>query len=476
LDRRRSHWKFLWRRVASSPVGGHRRAVSRYSKPWPADSKSKLIHLTTRVFACLLACLICILPANAYSVLTHEELIDLVWDDSIRPLLLSRYPQTTPEELRQAHAYAYGGSVLQDMGYYPFGSHLFSDLTHYVRTGEFEKNLFLEATNVNELAFAAGTLAHYVSDIHGHPFINRAVPIEFPKMRKKFGPLVTYEEGRVEHLQTEFGFDVLQVAHHRYAPQSFHDFIDFQVAKEQLERAFLRTYGIPMDSVLTHEDLAIGTYRRAVSKVIPEMTKVALASRGKQMAREIPNFNRNLFLYHLSRADYEKKWGRDYTKPGPGARVIAFLLRFVPKVGPFRGLSYKDPTPKTEDLYMESVNQTVTALRAALKQARENRIEFAAVDLDTGAPTSAGEYSLADETYRELLRRLQKDNFAHTGAELQATMVNYFADFQPKLRNSSDSKRWAADESALHVLKTMPLAQPPRKVPGEGFDSAPKAQ
>ena len=52
-------------------------------------------------------------------MLTHEELIDLVWDDSIRPLLLSRYPQTTPEELRQAHAYAYGGSVLQDLAIIP---------------------------------------------------------------------------------------------------------------------------------------------------------------------------------------------------------------------------------------------------------------------------------------------------------------------------------------------------------------------
>ncbi len=179
---------FLWRRVAPSPVGSHRRTVLRNSKPRPADSRSKLIHAATRVLACLLVGLICTLPANAYSVLTHEELIDLVWDDSIRPLLLSRYPQTTPEELRQAHAYAYGGSVLQDMGYYPFGSHLFSDLTHYVRTGEFEKNLFLEATNVNELAFAAGTLAHYVSDIHGHPFINRAVPIEFPKLPKNSVP------------------------------------------------------------------------------------------------------------------------------------------------------------------------------------------------------------------------------------------------------------------------------------------------
>lgn len=435
-----------------------------------------MIKSLIRVSASILLCVLFVAPANAYSVLTHEELIDLLWDDSIRPLLLSRYPQTTPEELRQAHAYAYGGSVLQDLGYYPFGDHLFSDLTHYVRTGDFEKNMFLESTNVNELAFAVGTLAHYVSDIHGHPFINRAVPIEYPKLRRKFGPVVTYDQARLEHLRTEFGFDVLQVARHRYPPQSFHDFIDFQVAKEQLERAFLRTYGVPLNSVLKREDLAIGTYRRAVSKVIPEMTKVALSSRGKQMAREIPNFNRKVFLYHISRADYEKTWGRDYTKPGPGARILAFLLRIVPKIGPFRGLSYQDPTPKTEDLYMQSVNQTVDALRKGLAQARRGEVSFAAFDLDTGVKSRAGEYDLADETFRELVRRLQKDQFAHTNAELRTAVLNYFTDFKPKLRNSSDSKRWAEDESALNLLKTHPLPPEPNDDSRTQFDSAPKAQ
>ncbi|PSH04982.1 MAG: hypothetical protein CXZ00_04375 [Acidobacteria bacterium] len=429
-----------------------------------------------RAAAALLVCTIAVLPANAYSVLTHEELIDLVWDDSIRPLLLSRYPDTTPEELRRAHAYAYGGSVLQDLGYYPFGSHLFSDLTHYVRTGDFEKNLFLESTDVNELAFAVGTLAHYVSDIHGHPFINRAVPIEYPKLRRKFGPVVTYEEARTEHLRTEFGFDVLQVARHHYPPQGFHDFIDFQVAKELLERAFLRTYGVPLNSVLTHENLAIGTYRRAVSKVIPEMTKVALATRGKQITREIPNFDRKLFLYHLSRADYEKTWGRDYTKPGPGARILAFLFRIVPKIGPFRGLSYKDPTPQTEELYIESVNRTYAAFRAELKQVQQGRIEFADFDLDTGKPTRAKEYSLADETFSQLLRRLKKDKFAHVNAELQTAMVSYFANFRPNLQCSSQSKRWAEDECALKLLKMLPLNQRPRGVERERFDRVPKAQ
>ncbi len=203
---------------------------------------------------------------------------------------------------------------------------------------------------------------------------------------------------------------------------------------------------------------------------------MALASRGKQMQKEIPNFNRKLFLYHLSRASYEKKWGRDYSKPGKGARVMAFILHIVPKVGPFRGLSYKDPTPQTEDLYMQSVNQTVSVLRTALKQVHQPGTNFPAIDLDTGAPTRAGEYVLSDETYRELLRRMQKDKFAHTDSELRTAVIRYFTNFQPKLQNAKDTKRWADDECALNALKVMELPPSPTAGKSVAIDSAPKAQ
>src|SRR5882762_11686832 len=79
--------------------------------------------------------------APAYSVLTHEQVVDLLWKDRIEPMLRKRFPQATDEDLRKAHAYAYGGSLLQDMGYYPFGSKFFSDLVHYVRSGDFVEAL-----------------------------------------------------------------------------------------------------------------------------------------------------------------------------------------------------------------------------------------------------------------------------------------------------------------------------------------------
>ena len=47
-----------------------------------------------------------------YSVLTHEAIIDAAWDDSIKPILLKRFPGATAEQLRAAHAHAYGGAII----------------------------------------------------------------------------------------------------------------------------------------------------------------------------------------------------------------------------------------------------------------------------------------------------------------------------------------------------------------------------
>src|SRR5579863_6356020 len=131
---------------------------------------------------------------SAYSVLTHEEVVDLLWADSIQPLLIKRFPAATPDDLKKAHAFAYGGSLAQDMGYYPFGNKYFSDLTHYVRSGDFIVNLLRESTDINEYAFALGALSHYAADNVGHPVVNQAVALEFPSLRKKYGNEVTYAD------------------------------------------------------------------------------------------------------------------------------------------------------------------------------------------------------------------------------------------------------------------------------------------
>src|SRR6202167_2841044 len=315
-------------------------------------------------------------PCAAYSVLTHEEIVDLAWQDNLLPLLKKRFPAATDDDLKKAHAFSYGGSVMQDMGYYPFGNKYFSDLTHYVRSGDFIVNLGKESSDLNEYAFALGALAHYSADNCGHPTVNHAVGIEFPKLRKKYGNIVTYEDNPKAHIRTEFGFDVTQVAKNRYTSDRYHDFIGFEISKPVLERAFQDTYGEPLNQVISNEDLAIGTFRRAIGTVIPEMTRVALIARRKEIVTETPNFRARQFRYYLSRSSYQKEWGKSYHRPGFGTRVLAFFLKFVPKIGPFKALDIQVPTQKTEDLYIASVDKTIENYTKLVHQAADGNLQL----------------------------------------------------------------------------------------------------
>jgi len=346
-------------------------------------------------------------PAEAYSVLTHEAIIDTSWPRELRPILLKRFPDATEEQLREAHAYAYGGAIVQDMGYYPFGSKFFSDLAHYTRSGDFIVALLQEAHDLNEYAFALGALAHYAADNLGHPIaINRTVPMVYPKLQQKYGPEVTYEDDPKAHLKTEFGFDVIQVARGQYASEEYHDFIGFNVAKPVLERAFEDTYSLPLAGQFRDLDLALGTYRYAVSQVIPEMTKAAWSAKKKDIEQLQSGVTRSKFIYRLSRSSYHREWDKKYERPGPGARFLAWVFRIIPKIGPFRALAFKVPPPAAEKLFLTSLDETIRRYRELLQDAGANRLQLADQDFDTGRPTHAGEYRLADETYEKLLEKL----------------------------------------------------------------------
>jgi len=391
----------------------------------------------------------------AYSVLTHEEIVDLVWSDQIQPLLLKRYPGLSEDQIREAHAYAYGGAVIQDLGYYPFGSTEFSNLVHYVRSGDFVRELLLESRDANEYAFALGALSHYASDIAGHPAVNYSVAMQYPKLRAKFGQSVRYAQDKTSHLKIEFGFDTVQVAKNRYASQQYHDFIGFQVSKSLLERAFPVVYGLELKDVLTHEDLAVGSYRFAVNELIPQMTRVALQTHKKELMRETPNFAKKKFLYRLSRSNYEKEWGKDYVKPGVGSRILAVFLRYMPKIGPFKGLGFNAPTPQTEDLYIKSINTTVDQYRTFLEEVRTDALVLPDCDLDTGKPTAPAEYSLTDDTYAKLIGQLSDRKFAGTSPELRENILQFYSDLSVPIETKKDQGNWKKVLSELDQLKAM---------------------
>ena len=393
--------------------------------------------------------------AYSYSVLTHEAIIDSAWDTAIKPLLLGRFPAATAEELKQAHAYAYGGCIIQDLGYYPFGSKFFSDLTHYVRSGDFVLNLIRESQDLDEYAFALGALSHYAADNNGHSMaVNLAVPLLYPKLGLKFGKLVTYADDPFTHAKTEFAFDVFQAARGRYASAAFKSFIGFEVAKPVLQRAFQDTYGMKLEKVFLDVDLAIGSYRRAVGTILPAMTRVAWQIKKQDIQKEAPSITRKNFLYNLSRSSYEKNWGSTYQRPGIRSKLLAALLRFVPKVGPLRPLAFQRLTPETEKMYMASFNSTIDRYRELLAEQDAGSLKLPNENLDVGTLTAAGKYKLTDAVYSQLLHKLQ-GHYTEMPQELRADILAFYHDLDLPNATKADAGDWARVLKELNQLQSV---------------------
>ncbi len=413
------------------------------------------IFRTRAIVFCIIFLFAASPPSAAYAVLAHEAIVDSAWDEAIKPLLLERFPQATPEDLKTAHAYAYGGCVIQDMGYYPLGNKFFSDLVHYVRSGDFVEALLRDSQNRNEYAFALGALAHYAADNEGHRTgTNLAVPLLYPKLRRKYGNTVTYDEDPLAHLKTEFGFDVLQVAKGRYASDAYRDRIGFQVSKDLLARAFQETYSLDLDAVLSNYDLAIASYRRGVSQLIPEATKIAWQTKKDEIQQGTPGITRTAFLYRVSRSSYEKQWPGKYEKPGFGTRLLGFLLELVPKVGPFRDLAFKIPTPDAEKLFVASFSNALKDYVQLAKQQRSSgQADLLNDNIDTGTVTGPGQYPLADKTYADLLERLQKNDFASISPEVRKMLLAYYGDLKAPFATKKDKKEWAKVVRNVNQLK-----------------------
>jgi hypothetical protein len=397
------------------------------------------------------------LPTPAYAVLTHEAVIDVVWESDVRPLLLEKFPNATPAELREAHAYAYGGSIIQDMGYYPHGSKLFSDLTHYFRSGDFIVALLRNASDLNEYAFALGALSHYAGDNDGHPMAtNAVVPLLYPELRKKFGPVMTYEDNPLAHIKTEFGFDVLQVAKGRYAPDAYRDFIGFEVSLPLLNRAFVETYDVDLRSVFKDQARAANSYRYDISTLIPKATRVAWDLKKDDIQRDLPGVTRKRFLYNIKRSSYEKQWGRDYTRPTAGDKFFAFLIRILPKIGPLQILTFRTPTPKAEQLFENSFNATVDRYRVLLREVRENNLQLPNENFDVGRVTPYGQYKLEDQACAQLLNLLAKQNMAGVDQNLKGQLVGFYAGKDPTPPGKKRRKTDLRIDQQLQELQDAP--------------------
>jgi hypothetical protein len=394
--------------------------------------------------------------AVPYSVQTHQELIDLAWKQSIRPLLLKHYPTLTEAQLQEAHAYAYGGCAIQDFGYYPFGNKFFSDLTHYVRSGDFVLSLLHNAQTPDELAFAVGSLSHYIGDTIGHSAaVNTAVPIEFPKLEKRYGPSVNYAQDTHAHVRTEFAFDIDQLSKRRFAPSAYTKFVGLEVPLPLLRKAFFETYGLKLPDIIGTKETSIRIYRYAVRRFLPNIARAETILHKKNFPEDIPSPDLDLFTKDLLQASTDNNWEAYRKQPGIRSHLYAGFIFILPKVGTLKMLAIKGPNEHTEDLYIKSVNRSITGMRRVLINFDTIGRYLSNRDLDTGFVVKPGGYPLTDKTYAKLLDMITQhpDNVVPT--QLKHDLIAYYADPQAPIITKNDPKKWGQVQANLKTLATM---------------------
>jgi hypothetical protein len=440
-------------------------------------------------------------PAMAYSLLTHEQLVDLTWQDAIVPLLLSRYPDLTPAQLDVARSYAYGGCAIQDIGYYPFGDELFSNLTHYVRTGDFVLALFRNAHSANELAFAVGALTHYVGDSFGHSLAtNRAVALQFPKLAARYGASVNYAEGRHQHVQTEFAFDVDQIAHHRLAPLGYLRHIGLNVPVHQLALAFYETYGITEDFTGHGQTFNVKTYRFATRTLIPRTAYALTLLHGKHEISDPGTADAIEIEAEAAAVARENNWAAYRRSAGFGTHFLAVLIVILPKFGPLAMTAIKGPSAAAEGDYMHSVATATGTIRnrlyeftpvadrrpppagvtAAPLPAQEENARHPLVnrDLDTGQTVKPGGYPLTDATYATLLERLTRNPQQAIPPGIKDDVEAYYSDPNAPIVTKKDRHAWQNVQDELKTLAAMPTSAEPAPYPtyGEGLNKGAAAE
>ena len=421
-----------------------------------ARMSDRLHPLLCRILPFLL--LLCTANCFSYSVLTHEELIDLAWNGSIRPLLLAKFPGATETQLHEAHAYAYGGCLIQDMGYYPFGKVFFSNLTHYARAGDFVVWLLQNARTINEYAFAIGALSHYLGDSIGHSHaINPATAVEFPKLERKYGKSVAYDQSPHGHIRTEFAFDVQELRNHEFAPPSYLTFIGFKVPSKFLERGFRSIYGFDIRELVGRSRPALRSYRTSVRSIIPAFAKAEIVLHRNQFPPHPDDEAYRIFSTRVARTSYERHWKRKHYGPGIKAHLLAILVFLVPKIGGAADLAIKIPTPETDEWYLRSVNQTVDEFHKMLGELASDpdpALSLANVDLDTGYTVRRGEYSLTDKTYDQLIERLTSKPDRPLPEALRKNILQFYA------TSGSLATETTTVDDKLSALKRMPAAAP----------------
>jgi hypothetical protein len=403
-----------------------------------------------------IALLLAATPAVPYSVQSHQELIDLAWKQSIQPILLKHYPTLTKAQLQEAHAYAYGGCAIQDFGYYPFANGFFSDLTHYVRSGDFVVNLLRNAHTADELAFAIGSLSHYIGDTVGHSMaVNHSVPVEFPKLKQKYGDDINYAENPHAHVQTEFAFDINQLSKRRFAPSDYTKFVGLEVPRDLLRKAFFETYGLNLPDIIGTKETSIRVYRYAVRRFLPNIARAETILHKKDFPDDVPSPDLDELRKDLMLASTDNNWEAYRKNPGVRSHLYAGFIFILPKFGTLKMLAIKGPTEQTEDLYIKSMNRSIKSMRFVLAHYDNIERYLPNRDLDTGQVVKPGGYPLTDKTYAKLLDLITRHPDKVVPNQLKHDLIAYYADPAAPIITKKDSKKWEQVQENLKTLEAM---------------------
>jgi Zinc dependent phospholipase C len=428
-------------------------------------------HLSLLKVLTLLALILTATPGIPFSVQTHEMIIDLAWKTSIRPVLLNRFPNLTEAQLQEAHAYAYGGSAIQDLGYYPFGNAFFSDLTHYIRSGDFVLSLLRNSQNANDLAFAIGALSHYIGDNMGHgEAVNHAVPIEFPKLERKYGTVVNYSQGPHPHVQTEFAFDINQLSKGRFAPSAYLEHVGLEIPRPLLRTAFYETYGLNLADIVGSKETSLRFYRRGVRHFLPNIARAQTILHKNSFPQDSSSEEFLELKEELLQVAAEENWQQYRKSPGFGSHMYAGFIYIIPKVGALQMLAIKGPTEQTEDLYVSSVHHSYKALRHVMDNFDRIDHFISNRDLDTGIVVKPGGYPLTDRTYAKLLAELTKHPNNPVPIQLKRDIEDFYSDPLAPITTKNDPKQWVKVEADLKIFKTMSTLGQMDPIPDEALE------
>lgn len=407
------------------------------------------------------------LTSKAYSILAHEAIVDASWKPVLVPLLKQKYPDITGEQIKLAHSYAYGGSIVADMGYMPFGNGFFTDLVHYVRSGDFIEALLADAKDVNEYAFALGALSHYMADKYGHSMsTNLNVPIVYPKLQKKFGNVVTYHDDHTSHSRIEFAYDVMQIGQKGYTSEGYHDFIGFNIAVPVLEKAFYETYGQKLNTIFSNINSSINTMRWGVRNLFPILTKSAYKANKEEIDKLNPGMTARKFQYKMSKRSFNLEFGKERQETKFFAKVAVFLIKVLPKIGPLKTLKFKSPGEEGQKLFARSFEAILKNYHIAAEQAVKNQLVLPDIDFDTGKPTRWGEYKLVDNAFDKLLEELQEQQYKNVTPQLKKNILDFYSTADSTSLSKKELKKWPENSQRIkEIAQYKPVPQDTAKSP-----------